>query len=88
MNLEHEIFEGTPEEKWLEVIFHASAHLASAELLYLLERLALMESLLTEYDPLWESKLETHKNALGAQLLQKTRSLALESTGRILSNSE
>ena len=86
--MEHEIFEGTPEEKWLEVIFHASVHLASAELLYLLERLALMESLLEELDPLWESKLQAHKNALGADSVQKMRSLALESMGRILSNSE
>ena len=41
-----DIFEGIPQDKWIEIVFNASQGLASAELIRILERLASMEILL------------------------------------------
>ena len=46
--MEH-ILEGLPQDKWVEIIFHASRGLASKELLKMLERQAAMEVLLEKH---------------------------------------
>ncbi len=86
MDLTHEIFEGTPEERWLEILFHANRTLAQNELLSLLERLSLLELSLDSLDPSWEERLKAQENL--SEVKKKMGSLAIESMGRILSQNE
>ncbi|MGP1449902.1 MAG: DUF2018 family protein [Wolinella sp.] len=83
--MDYDIFEGTPEEKWLDVLFNASQTLARAELLYLLERLALFE-LASDEIPDFCEKLKDID--IKSKLKMRSGSLAIESMGRILSQNE
>ncbi len=83
-----DIFEGCPVEKWLEIIFHANRSLAEDELRTILTNLALCESLLDELEPEWEKKFEQLKFANSPQTRARLSSLAIESMGNILTQSE
>lgn len=85
--MEYDIFEGTPQGKWLEIIYHASPTLARAELLALLERLALLE-LALERHGIEESALESLAQESKEVIQSRLGSLAIESMGRILSQNE
>lgn len=83
-------FEGTPLEKWKEIILHASPTLVGNELEEILKKVALQEMMLeslgvntAEMTNLFyanEDKL--------AQLEERTANLAIESMGKILGNHE
>ncbi|RAX57922.1 hypothetical protein CCZ01_04650 [Helicobacter monodelphidis] len=85
-----DIFSGSPIDKWLEIIFHSHRGLAEAELRRLLESLALCEMLLdsqkSEED--WEKQVATMKFSEENHLQERMNNLAIESMGKILTQSE
>ncbi|MCH5322334.1 MAG: DUF2018 family protein [Helicobacter sp.] len=88
--MEH-IFEGLPQDKWLEIIFNASRTLASQELLRILERQASLEVLLEKrLGEMWEEELEyIQKSEESAEEIHtQMQNLAMESMGKILSLNE
>lgn len=85
------IFEGTPQDKWLEIIFNASQSLASQELTRILERMATMEILLEKrLGESWEEELDYIKTSeeSSEEIYSHTQSLAIESMGNILTKNE
>lgn len=83
-----DIFEGSPIDKWLEIVFHSHRSLAEAELRRILENLALCEMLLDEVEPDWERKITKLKHALDEKTQSRVANLAIESMGNILTQSE
>lgn len=83
-----DIFEGCPVEKWLEILFHSNRTLAEGELRRILESLALCEQMLDELNPQWEKEFEKRKFAQTEQTNARLSSLAIESMGKILTQSE
>lgn len=87
-----EIFEGSPIDKWKEVIFNASRTLANKEIERLLEELALYEMAFeAEEKPtnLREFFYNIHHDAeFKKRFLEKKNSLAIESMAKILSENE
>ena len=83
-------FEGTPLQKWQEVICNASPTLVGLELEGILERLALCELLLQKAGIDIESALQEARfdTALGAELEELKQNLAIDSMAKILSNHE
>lgn len=85
------IFEGLPQEKWLDIIFNASRTLANKELLRILEKQAAMEVLLEKrLGEMWEEELNYLQKSeeSGDEIEHITRNIALESMGNILSQNE
>ena len=88
--MEH-IFEGLPQDKWLEIIFNASRTLSSQELLRILERQAALEVLLEKrLGEMWEEELNYIQKSEESteEIHTKTQNLAIESMGKILSLNE
>lgn len=87
-----EVFEGSPIEKWKEVIFNASRVLANKEIERLLEELALYEMAFeAEEKPtnLREFFYNVYHNEdFKQKFLEKKNSLAIESMAKILSENE
>ena len=85
------IFEGLPQEKWLDIIFNASRTLANKELLRILEKQAAMEVLLEKrLGEMWEEELHYIQSSeeSGDEIEKITRNIAIESMGNILSQNE
>ncbi|CAM2922381.1 DUF2018 family protein [Helicobacter burdigaliensis] len=85
------IFEGLPQDKWLEIIFNASRGLAQKELLDMLERMASLEILLEKrLGETWEEELEyLLKSEENAEEIHKCKqNIAISSMGKILSQNE
>lgn len=88
--MEH-ILEGLPQDKWVEIIFHASRGLASKELLKMLERQAAMEVLLEKrLGEMWEEELAYLVNSeeSSEEIHHRTQNIAIESMGNILTQNE
>ncbi len=88
--MEH-IFEGLPQDKWIDIIYNASRGLSTNELLRLLERAASMEVLLEKrLGEAWEEELEyllkSEENS--EEIHHKMQDLAMESMGKILTQNE
>ena len=83
-----DIFEGCPVEKWLEILFHSNRTLAESELRRILESLALCEQMLDELEPQWEKEFEKRRFAQSPQTSARMSNLAIESMGKILTQSE
>ncbi|WP_104721611.1 DUF2018 family protein [Helicobacter mesocricetorum] len=86
-----DIFEGIPQDKWIEIIFNASQGLASAELIRILERLASMEILLEKrLGESWEEELNyiLSSEESSEEIYRHTQNLAIESMGNILTKNE
>lgn len=85
------ILEGVPQEKWVDIIFHASRGLASKELTKILERQAAMEILLEKrLGEMWEEELEYLQNSEESadEIYRKTQDLAIVSMQDILTQNE
>lgn len=85
------LFEGVPQDKWVEIIFNASPTLSSKELQRLLEHCAALEILLEKrLGETWEEELKYLLNDEESSdvLYHHTQNLAIESMGNILSNNE
>ncbi len=88
--MEH-ILEGLPQDKWVEIIFHASRGLASKELLKMLERQAAMEVLLEKrLGEMWEEELFYLQSSEESsdEIHHKAQDLAIISMQEILSKNE
>ncbi|MDD6056462.1 MAG: DUF2018 family protein [Helicobacter sp.] len=88
--MEH-IFEGLPQDKWIDIIYNASRGLSTNELLRILERAACMEVLLEKrLGEAWEDELEyllkSEENS--EEIHHKMQDLAMESMGKILTQNE
>ncbi|AFI06248.1 DUF2018 family protein [Helicobacter cetorum] len=87
-----EIFEGSPLDKWNDILFHASRKLSKKELERLLELLALLETFIEEED--LEEKFRFFANALtcNEELQQRIESrktdIVIQSMANILSGNE
>lgn len=85
------IFEGLPQDKWLDIIFNASRTLSSQELNRLLERLAALEILLEKrLGESWEEELKyiLDSEESSEEIHRHTQNLAIDSMGKILSQNE
>ncbi|MDE5815915.1 MAG: DUF2018 family protein, partial [Helicobacter sp.] len=67
---------------------HCNKTLAEGELRRILESLALCEQILDELEPQWEKEFEKRKFAQTEQTSARLSSLAIESMGNILTQSE
>lgn len=83
-----DIFSGSPVDKWLEIIFHSNRGLAEEELRRILETLSLCELLLDREIPDWEQKISKMRFAEESALKDRTGNLAIDSMGKILTQSE
>ncbi len=82
-------FEGTPVQKWQEVIHNASPTLVSLELESLLERIAIYEVLLLKQGIDTQLALERYRFDEEFQSVEEMKNaLAIESMAKILSNHE
>lgn len=82
-------FEGTPVQKWQEVIHNASPTLVSLELESLLERIAIYEVLLLKQGIDTQLALERYRYDEEFQSVEEMKNaLAIESMAKILSNHE
>ncbi|MDA3968025.1 MULTISPECIES: DUF2018 family protein [Helicobacter] len=85
------IFEGLPQDKWLDIIFNASRTLSSKELHRILERLATLEILLEKrLGESWEEELNYIVNSeeSSEEIHRYTQNIAIDSMGKILSQNE
>lgn len=88
--MEH-ILEGLPQEKWIEIIFHASQGLSARELTNMLERQAAMEILLEKrLGEMWEEELTylMRSEESSEEIHRRTQNIAIESMGNILTQNE
>lgn len=81
-------FEGTPVEKWKEIIFNASPTLVGLELERLLQRLAVCEILLESHNMDIDEIIDGFVLENDAQVRERKDSIAIESMGKILGNYE
>ncbi|MCL9822049.1 DUF2018 family protein [Helicobacter colisuis] len=85
------IFEGLPQDKWVEIILNASHSSSSVELRRILEKLAAMEILLEKrLGETWEEELEylLSSEEVSEEIHTHTQNLAIESMGNILTQNE
>lgn len=88
--MEH-MFEGLPQDKWLEIVLNASQAATSVELKRILERLAAMEILCEKrLGETWEEELRYLLNSeeVSDEIHRHTQNLAIESMGNILTQNE
>lgn len=81
-------FEGTPTEKWKEIIFNASPTLVGLELERLLQKLAVYEMLLESQDIDFDEIMDEFVLENSMQVQERKSSIAIESMGKILGNYE
>ncbi|WP_295702014.1 DUF2018 family protein [Helicobacter mastomyrinus] len=83
-------FEGTPLQKWQEIIHNASPTLVSLELESLLERIAIYEMLLHKQGIDAQLALEQSRfdESILVELEEMKNNLAIDSMAKILSNHE
>lgn len=81
-------FDGTPVDKWKEIILNASPTLVGLELERLLERMAIAEMVLENQGIELDELSRDFLNEKKAQVEERTMSLAIESMGKILGNYE
>lgn len=87
----NELFEGLPQDKWLDIIFNASPTLSRKELQRILEHCAALEILLEKrLGETWEEELKylLEDEESSEALHHHTQNLAIDSMGKILSNNE
>lgn len=85
------IFEGLPQDKWIEIIFNASRGLSTRELTKMLERQAAMEVLLEKrLGEMWEEELSYVVNSEedSEEIHHRVQDIAMESMGNILTQNE
>ncbi|MCI7047926.1 DUF2018 family protein [Helicobacter sp.] len=85
------IFEGLPQDKWVEIVLNASHSSSSVELRRILEKLAAMEILLEKrLGETWEEELEylLSSEEVSEEIYTHTQNLAIESMGNILTQNE
>ncbi|WP_034353056.1 DUF2018 family protein [Helicobacter jaachi] len=83
-------FEGTPLQKWQEIICNASPTLVGLELEHLLERIAIYEAILEKQGIDIESAFSEYRfdEGFAEALSEAKNNLALDSMAKILSNYE
>lgn len=81
-------FEGTPIQKWKEIIFNASPTLVGLELESLMQRLAVCEMLLESHNVEFDEMMDSFVLGNSAQVEERKNNLAIESMGKILGNYE
>ncbi len=88
--MEH-IFEGLPQDKWLEIVLNASKAATNVELKRILERLAAMEILCEKrLGETWEEELKylLSSEEVSDEIHRHMQNLAIESMGNILTQNE
>ena len=88
--MEH-ILEGLPQDKWIDIIFHASRGLTTKELIKMLERQATMEILLEKrLGEMWEEELRYLQNSEESSeaIHHRMQDLAITSMQDILTRNE
>lgn len=81
-------FEGTPVEKWKEIIFNASPTLVGLDLERLLQRLAVCEMLLEAHNVDIDDVMDEFVLENSMQVEERKGNIAIESMGKILGNYE
>ena len=85
---EDDIFSGTPQSKFMDIIYNASKDLAKQELTRLMERQAALEMMLEERVEDLEGELRRFAFENQDAVDTKTKSLFIESVGNILTQNE
>ena len=85
---EDDIFLGTPESKFMDIIYNASQDLAKHELARLMERQATLELMLEERVEDLEAEIKRYAFENQESVETKTKSLYIESVGNILTQNE
>ncbi len=88
---DEDIFEGTPEGKYFDIVFNANRNVVENEIGNLIGKLAAMELLIEEMlgedkdvDTIVRNYIFNHQN----EIEQRKRNIYIESMGNILSQSE
>ena len=85
---EDDIFSGTPQSKFIDIIYNASKGLAEQELIRLMERQAALELMLEESMEDVEAAVKRYAFENQDAVDTKTKSLFIESVGNILTQNE
>ena len=86
---EDDLFLGSPQSKFMDIIFHANENLAKEELENIITKMAAMEIMLEEHvGPEWDDKLPSRDYARQDEVAEVAKSLYVEYTGAILSRNE
>ena len=84
-----DVFLGSPQSKFMDIIFTANQNLVQEQLEKMVNRLAAMEILLDEkFGETWERELATNDYDRKAEVEEKTKSLYIEFTGEIVTRNE
>lgn len=84
-----DVFLGSPQSKFMDIIFTANQNLVQEQLEKMVNRLAAMEILLDEkMGDTWESQMATRDYDRMDEVEEKAKSLYIEFTGEIVTRNE